>query len=179
MMNRLINGMSAIGTIETISGICATVRIDVDVVTPLIRWCVPYAGTVNSQRVPSVGEQVVLLNVAGGDCLSTMVIIGYLHCDAFPAPNSDTDKLTIDTGEYISHTLVDGSQSVTATIITRNTRGENINSDALTVDAPTTFKQVVNGISSIWSKACSAAGISLSKHKHTEQGDGNDVSEPK
>ncbi|EJZ9093456.1 phage baseplate assembly protein V [Vibrio parahaemolyticus] len=141
--------MVAIGTVVKVEGDRAAVDIgskENPVITPLIRWTVRAAGTVNHQRVPSIGEQVVLLNtVAGGDNLSTMVIIGYLHSGNFPAPHCTPDMETLTTGGYTAHIKVSGDEIVTAKTrtvsmsasITETTKAHSLTSDSVNVTAKT------------------------------------------
>lgn len=163
------------GRIHSVTGKKAVVNIgssDSPILTPLIDWCVPYAGTVNSQRVPSLNEQVVIVNTGDGTCLSECVIVGYLHSPAYPAPHGDADKLTIDTGGYQSDTDTEGNQTVKGAAL-------KVTAISLVIDAKTTFKKAVDGVSAAWSEFCKAADINLHTHTHTEQGDGKDVSKPK
>lgn len=136
-----------IGTVVKVEGSRAAVNIGSDnnpVITPLIRWTVAAAGTVTRQRVPSLGEQVVLFNTnPGGDCLSTMVIIGYLHSDKYPAPHCTPDMETVTTGGYTSHINTSGekqesgkTQAVSMSeSITTTTKTHSLTSDTVTTKA--------------------------------------------
>ena len=137
-----------IGTVVKVEGNRAAVNIGSDnnpVITPLIRWSVPAAGAVTRQRVPSLGEQVVLFNTnPGGDCLSSMVIIGYLHSEKYPAPHTTADMETVTTGGYTAHINTSGAkqesgntQTVSmSTSISTTTGTVTTKADKVTADTP-------------------------------------------
>lgn len=74
-----------------------------DLLTPPIKWFNPSAGEVSETRVPSVGEQCVLINYGGGDGGAHTVALGGLTSDAFPAPST--------VAEVHRRTYPDGTES--------------------------------------------------------------------
>lgn len=165
----------AIGTIVEVKGDRAAVELGSDnnsVITPLIRWTVRAAGSVNEQRVPSVGEQVVLLNtVDGSKTLASMVIIGYLHSSNFPAPHTEPDKVTLTTGGYTSHINTSGAEDVsgnTRSISMKSSITEQAGTYSLTADTITeksethtadTKSFIVTGMATIQKALSASAGM--------------------
>ena len=56
-----------------------------DLKTPWIKYMNPSAGAVSETRIPSVGEQCLLINYGGGDGGAQSVALCGLNSDAFPA----------------------------------------------------------------------------------------------
>ena len=199
--NRQLIGLTARGYVTEITKGKAVVNIgteDNPVLTPLISWCVLAAGEVNSQRVPSIGESVILLNSGNGDDLGGMVIIGYLHCDLYPAPDVIPQQLTIDTKGVKSVLTVAGAYTVIANVITKtadagtyNIKSFSVIADVITqtaksfaVDAATitltgaiTLAGAVTATAKmIIASALSVAGLDFKSHKHLENNkDGGDT----
>lgn len=164
-----------VGTVVKVEGNRAAVNIGSDnnpVITPLIRWCVSAAGAVTRQRVPSIGEQVVLFNTnPGGDCLSSMVIIGYLHSDRFPAPHTSANMETVTTGGYTAHIHTSGAkqesgktQTVSmSTSISTTTGTVTTKADKVTADTPQfTITGALTALSATIQTALSAGGGMMS-----------------
>lgn len=94
-----------------------------DLKTPWIKWFNPSAGDVSETRIPSVGEQCVLINYGGGDGGAHAVALCGLTSDAFP-PASVEPQLhrrtypdgTHSSYDHASHTLswLNGQTSVSA-----------------------------------------------------------------
>lgn len=94
-----------------------------DLKTPWIKWFNPSAGEVSETRIPSVGEQCVLINYGGGDGGAHAVALCGLTSDAFP-PASVEPQLhrrtypdgTQSSYDHASHTLSwqNGKTSVSA-----------------------------------------------------------------
>lgn len=94
-----------------------------DLKTPWIKWFNPSAGEVSETRIPSVGEQCVLINYGGGDGGAHAVALCGLTSGAFP-PASVEPQLhrrtypdgTHSSYDHDSHTLSwqNGQTSVNA-----------------------------------------------------------------
>lgn len=64
-----------------------------DLLTPAIRFFNPSAGEQSESRIPSVGEQCLLLNYGAGEGGSQSVALFGINCDRFP-PVATTVNLT-------------------------------------------------------------------------------------
>lgn len=60
--------------------------------TPYIKWFAACAGEVAEYRLPSIGEQVVLVNVGGGDNSSMTIALIGVPSDKFPLPTDNPDE---------------------------------------------------------------------------------------
>ncbi|RMO79783.1 hypothetical protein ALQ33_200190 [Pseudomonas syringae pv. philadelphi] len=60
-----------------------------DLLTPWVKWFNPSAGEVSETRIPSVGEQCVLINYGGGDGGAHAVALCGLTSDAFPPASTE------------------------------------------------------------------------------------------
>lgn len=60
--------------------------------TPEIKWLAPCAGDVTEYRAPSIGEQVILLNLTGGKDTSKCVALTGLTSADFPFTVADPNK---------------------------------------------------------------------------------------
>lgn len=159
-----------LGRVVEVVGKKAVIDIGTDdnpVLTPPLKWCVPAAGSINYQRVPSIGEQVLLVCVGDPNDLGALVIAGYLHCDAFPAPNTTADQLTIHAGKYQSTAKTDGNYNVSADVITTTSKSNTTQADKITLKGAITATMTM-----VIGKALSVAGIDFKGHTHMEQGDG-------
>ncbi len=61
--------------------------------TPFIKWFSACAGDVAEYRLPSIGEQVVLLNIGDGDSLATCIALIGVPSDKFPLPTSNPNEI--------------------------------------------------------------------------------------
>lgn len=164
---RLINSMTAKGVVVEIKKQGAVVNIgtnDEPVLTPPIPWGVPYAGTLNSQRVPSVGECVVLLNTGDTGNLAEMVIVAFIHGKAYPSPSNTQDALTIHSDGFKEVFNTQGQQTIEAKNIT-------ITADKVLIKAAVEITKTLKAGASTLASAV-INGIKFITHKHMEQGDG-------
>lgn len=122
-LRRRSENYARIGTIAEVdpAGTCRVSHGDLK--TPPVKWFNPSAGEVSETRVPSVGEQCLLINYGGGDGGAHTVALCGINSDAFP-PASVEAKLhrrtypdgTQSSYDHDSHTLSwkNGETSVTA-----------------------------------------------------------------
>lgn len=185
---RKISGLSALGVVRKIVNGRAIVEIQNGVFTPPVKWGVLAAGEVNTQRTPSIGEQVVLLNTCGGDDLTGMVIVAYLHSDEYPAPNNEINAISLNAGEYSSHittagdkTEIGSNYSSAFDVINEESSKHVITSNNLTINAPIDAKKTLtlsglfSGVSGVFKSALSVAGIGFKSHTHKENDKGGNT----
>lgn len=122
-LRRRADNHNRIGIVSEVNP-AGTCRVDHgDLKTPWVKWFNPSAGEVSETRVPSVGEQCVLINYGGGDGGAHTVALCGLVSDAFP-PASVQAQLhrraypdgTQSSYDHDSHTLrwQNGQTSVAA-----------------------------------------------------------------
>lgn len=173
-LDRRLSAISATGKVSEVFKNRAIVDLGDGVFTPPIRWGVNFAGSVNQNRIPSINEQVVMLNTEGGDCLSGLIIICSLHSPDFPAPETPPDTLVTNIGAYTSSINVEGVETVTATNTIHTSSAFTIKSGTLTIDAATIIKKTLNvigmftGAIGTFAKSLGIAGIDFKGHKHPE-----------
>lgn len=80
--------------------------------TPWIKYMNPSAGEVSETRIPSTGEQCLLINYGGGDGSAQSIALCGLNSDAFPAVSAEPQlhRRTYPDGtqssyDHASHTL--------------------------------------------------------------------------
>lgn len=83
-LRRRADNHNRIGIVAEVNpaGLCRVAHGDLK--TPWVKWFNPSAGDVSETRVPSVGEQCVLINYGGGDGGAHTVALCGLTSDAFP-----------------------------------------------------------------------------------------------
>lgn len=92
-LQRRAENQGRIGIVSEVDAVKGLVRIKHgDNVTPWIKALQPAAGDVRETRVPTVGEQTMLVNYGGGDSSAHAVALCGLASDAFP-PVSDRPEL--------------------------------------------------------------------------------------
>lgn len=168
------NDWGLIGTVQSTTDTHAIVQVG-DNVTPPIRWSTRAAGTVNEQRRPSDGEQVVMLNCGSPNSWEGMIIICSLHSPTYPAPNSSPDSITLDAGGFTSKITTDGDRTITGVNFTQTSSKESFKTGAYTikadnfiVNALTNIKKSLTAAAATFSASVSIEGISFKSHTHKE-----------
>ncbi|EKT4458350.1 phage baseplate assembly protein V [Pseudomonas putida] len=91
-MRRRSENHNRIGTVSAVDAGSGTCKVSHgDLTTPPIKWMNPSAGEVSETRVPSVGEQCLLINYGGGDGGAHTVALCGLTSDAYPAPSGEAN----------------------------------------------------------------------------------------
>ncbi len=189
-VDRQLSGMILPGTVAAVDAGNARVRVESDGwVSGWLPWQAQAAGAARHWRVPSIGEQVVMLCPSGdpaqGFALTGFYTTGHGYDsrpDVVAWQMPDGGKIEYDFAS--SAVLVDGCKTVT------------VKSASVTIDAPETTitgNVTIGGALSQGSEGggdasfggsvsargdVTAGSISLQGHTHTEQGDGADVSAP-
>lgn len=189
-VDRQLSGMILPGTVAAVDAGNARVRVESDGwVSGWLPWQAQAAGAARHWRVPSIGEQVVMLCPSGdpaqGFALTGFYTTGHGYDsrpDVVAWQMPDGGKIEYDFAS--SAVLVDGCKTVT------------VKSASVTIDAPETTitgNVTIGGALSQGSEGggdasfggsvsargdVTAGSISLQGHTHTEQGDGADVSTP-
>ncbi|WP_017817519.1 phage baseplate assembly protein V [Vibrio harveyi] len=68
---------------------------DADYCSPLINWLPKFAGDLLQWSAPTIGEQMIVLNLSGGEDEANCVAFSSMYCDAFNP--SETDPLKVFT----------------------------------------------------------------------------------
>ncbi len=197
-VDRQLSGMILPGVVAAVDAGNARVRVESDGwVSGWLPWQAQAAGAARHWRVPSVGEQVVLLCPSGdpaqGFALTGFYTTGHGHDSrpdvvAWQMPDGGRIEYDFASGAV----LVDGCKTVTVDAADSIT----VKSASVTIDAPETTitgNVTIGGALSQGGEGggnasfggsvtaqgdVTAGGISLQGHTHTEQGDGADVSAP-
>lgn len=73
--------------------------------TPFIRWFSLAAGKVKHFRLPSIGEQVILLNFASGDnSAQSLALVGF-DSESFPIPADNPNQVVTQFGDNCSQII--------------------------------------------------------------------------
>ena len=92
-LKRLVRGLIKFGNVSEHSEDKTKIKVKHgDNETPFIKWFSVYSGEVAEWRLPSIGEQVVLLNIGGGDNSSMSLALCGIASDAFPLPSTNPDE---------------------------------------------------------------------------------------
>lgn len=92
-LRRRAENQGRMGTVAEVDAVAGTVKISHgDNLTPWIKVMQPASGDIRETRVPTVGEQSLLVNFGGGDGSAHSVALCGLSSDAFP-PVSDRPEL--------------------------------------------------------------------------------------
>ncbi|MBD6945703.1 phage baseplate assembly protein V [Vibrio parahaemolyticus] len=93
-LKRRLNNMIKVGKVSAWSDDHKRIKVKFgDNETPLIKWFSACAGDVAEYRLPSIGEQAVLLNVGGGDNSTTSIALIGVPSDQFPLPTNNPDEI--------------------------------------------------------------------------------------
>ncbi|MCG8991816.1 phage baseplate assembly protein V [Laribacter hongkongensis] len=197
-VDRQLSGMILPGSVAAVDAGNARVRVESDGwVSVWLPWQAQAAGAARHWRVPSVGEQVVLL-CPSGDPAQGFALTGFYTTDHGYDSRPDVVAWQMPDGGKIEYdfasgaVLVDGCKTVTVNAADSIT----VKSASVTIDAPETTitgNVTIGGALSQGGEGggnasfggnvsaqgdVTAGGISLQGHTHTEQGDGADVSTP-
>jgi len=93
-LKRRLNNMIRVGKVSGWSDDHKRIKVKFgDNETPFIKWFSACAGDVAEYRLPSIGEQTVLLNVCGGDNSATSIALIGVPSDQFPLPTDNPDQI--------------------------------------------------------------------------------------
>lgn len=170
--NRKSYNMMRYGNIHSINSSNDKAKVSFDngqIITDFLPWLAGASGDVRIYRVPTVGEQVLLISPAGE--MNMGVILCGIFTDDYPAPVSDANvhKIQYVDGGYFEYNFQTGDMNVHAT--------GNINiisAGSVSITAPNDVN--IQGNLHV-SGDVTAGGVSLRHHIHT--GDSGGVtSEP-
>lgn len=92
-LRRRAENQGRMGTVAEVDAVAGTVKISHgDNITPWVKVMQPASGDIRETRVPTVGEQTLLVNFGGGDGSAHSIALCGLSSDAFP-PVSDRPEL--------------------------------------------------------------------------------------
>ncbi|EOC1818479.1 phage baseplate assembly protein V [Vibrio parahaemolyticus] len=93
-LNRRLNNMNRVGKVSAWRDDHQRIKVKFgDNETPWIKWFSACAGDVAEYRLPSIGEQAVLINVGGGDNSTTSIALIGIPSDQFPLPTDNPDEI--------------------------------------------------------------------------------------
>lgn len=93
-LKRCLKNMNRVGRVSAVNESHDRIKVKFgDNETPFIKWFSVCAGDVAEYRLPSVGEQVVLINVGGGDNSTTSIALVGVPSDKFPLPTNNPDEI--------------------------------------------------------------------------------------
>ena len=95
-----------------------------DNLTPFIHWFATAAGKVSDYRCPSVGEQCVLLNYAGGEEAGQCWALCGVPCEQWPLPSSDPAKQVTNYGNGVERVVDALASKITVTVDTLHGTGD-------------------------------------------------------
>lgn len=92
-LTRRLNNMNRVGVITDISPDQRRIKVRFGRnFTPFIKWVSESAGRDATYRPPTVGEEVLLINVGGGDNSATSFAIRGIPSDDYPLPSANPDE---------------------------------------------------------------------------------------
>ena len=93
-LDRRTHSLIRLGKVEEIHSSGTLIRVrHGELITPFISWFAATAGDTSDYRCPSVGEQALLLNFAGGDNGAQVKALVGLPSALFPPPSGDPDEV--------------------------------------------------------------------------------------
>lgn len=93
-LQRRLKNMNRVGSVSGVNETNDRIKVKFgDNETPFIKWFSVCAGDVAEYRLPSIGEQVVLINVGGGDNSATSIALVGVPSDRFPLPTNNPDEI--------------------------------------------------------------------------------------
>lgn len=122
-LERQLRNLIRLGRVKSVSGIKAVIdyapNSDDDYLSPPIQWIAFEAGEVIKWRAPSIGEQVVVLNLSGGKDEAHAIALPAAYCSDF-APDDTNPRKTIlsildvfkVTSDFDGNYLVEADSSV-------------------------------------------------------------------
>lgn len=177
-LERRINNLLRIGTIETADYAVARVRVRIGaLLTAPLPWITTRAGHDRSWWAPEIGEQVVILS-PGGDLVQG-VVLPSVYSDSKPQPEnresvyrilfSDGASLAYDREAHHLKASVPGDIAVQAEgrVDVLASGDVTIKGSSITLDGPVSATSTIQAQANISTSADVLAGaISLKNHKH-------------
>jgi phage baseplate assembly protein V len=173
---RRLDNVIRLGTIAEIDLPKARVRVQsLDILTDWLPWLTLRAGNVKSWTAPSVGEQCLILSVAGE--MNTGVVLTGIYASNAPSQDGNLFLLQFPDGAEISYHFASGA------LVATNCKTALIQAkNSVTIDSPTVLLtgnlQVKGSITA--QGEVTGKGVVLSTHKHKNVQAGRDeTGEPK
>ncbi|UTZ44795.1 phage baseplate assembly protein V [Vibrio campbellii] len=122
-LERQLRNLIRLGRVKSVSGAKAVIdyapNSDEDYLSPPIQWIAFEAGEVLKWRAPSLGEQVVVLNLSGGIDEAQAIALPAAYCSDFSPDNTDPRKTILSildvfkvTSDFDGNYLVEADSSV-------------------------------------------------------------------
>ncbi|HAS6054669.1 TPA: phage baseplate assembly protein V [Vibrio vulnificus] len=122
-LERQLRNLIRLGRVKSVSGVKAVIdyapNSDEDYVSPPIQWIAFEAGEVIKWRAPSIGEQVVVLNLSGGVDEAQAIALPAAYCSDFSPNDTDPRKTILSildvfkvTSDFDGNYLVEADSSV-------------------------------------------------------------------
>lgn len=122
-LERQLRNLIRLGRVKSVSGVKAVIdyapNSDEDYLSPPIQWIAFEAGEVIKWRAPSLGEQVVVLNLSGGVDEAQAIALPAAYCADFSPDDTDPRKTILSildvfkvTSDFDGNYLVEADSSV-------------------------------------------------------------------
>lgn len=122
-LERQLRNMIRLGRVKSVSGVKAVIDFapnsEDDYLSPPIQWLAFEAGEVIKWRAPSIGEQVVVLNLSGGVDEANAIALPAAYCSEFSPDDTDPRKTILSisdvfkvTSDFDGNYLVEADSSV-------------------------------------------------------------------
>ncbi|PMM60640.1 phage baseplate assembly protein V [Vibrio lentus] len=122
-LERQLRNMIRLGRVKSVSGVKAVIdyapNSEDDYLSPPIQWLAFEAGEVIKWRAPSIGEQVVVLNLSGGVDEANAIALPAAYCSEFSPDDTDPRKTILSildvfkvTSDFDGNYLVEADSSV-------------------------------------------------------------------